>query len=60
MIQLKTVFELTSNKKKRVSLVFNERLWSLFQKCCQGEMKSATAKIEELILQYLDDKNALK
>ncbi len=52
--------ELTSNKSKRVSLVFNEKFWDLFKTACEMDNVKMTNKIEEWAIEYIDSKGLLK
>ncbi len=53
------ILELTSNKNKRTTLMFNSELWDLFKKSCEEDKIKPTQKIEKWILNYIDEKNLL-
>jgi len=53
------IFELTRNKTKRTTLMFNHDLWELFKTACEKDNTKPTTKIEKWILNYLDEKGLL-
>ena len=53
------ILELTSNKTKRTTFMFNSELWELFKKACEQDKTKPTTQIEKWILNYLDNKNLL-
>ena len=53
------ILELTSNKTKRTTLMFNPELWELFKKACEQDNTKPTSQIEKWILNYLDNKDML-
>lgn len=59
MSKTNKILELTSNKTKRTTLMFNSELWELFKKACEKDKTKPTPQIEKWILNYLDSKNLL-
>ena len=59
MSKTNKILELTSNKTKRTTLMFNLKLWELFKKACEEDKIKPTPQIEKWILNYLDSKNLL-
>lgn len=59
MTKTDRILELTSNKNKRTTLMFNSELWELFKKACENDKTKPTPSIEKWILNYLDKKNLL-
>lgn len=59
MSKTNKILELTSNKTKRTTLMFNSELWELFKKACEEDKTKPTPQIEKWILNYLDNKNLL-
>lgn len=59
MKNIEQIRELTSNKDKRVTLMFNNKLWETFRHQCEKENTKPTPMIENLILKYLDEKGIL-
>ncbi|KKP40224.1 MAG: hypothetical protein UR30_C0005G0005 [Candidatus Peregrinibacteria bacterium GW2011_GWC2_33_13] len=53
------ILELTSNKTKRTTLMFNPELWELFKTACEKDNTKPTPKMEKWILNYLDEKGLL-
>ena len=53
------VLSLIRNKTKRVNLTFNPTLWELLEKVCHEEGLSATHKLEDMIINYLDEKKMI-
>lgn len=53
------IIQLTSNKDRKVTLMFNDELWELFKECCNSENSKITKKLETLIINYLDEKGKL-
>jgi len=56
----KLITELMKSKTKKLTMAFNPKLGSLFNEAVTKDGLSSTAKLEELILQYLDKKRKLK
>ena len=54
------ILELTSNKTKRTTLMFNSQLWELFKQACEKDNTKPTPQMEKWILNYLDSKNMLE
>lgn len=59
MSKTNKILELTSNKTKRTTLMFNLELWQLFKKACEEDKTKPTPQIEKWILNYIDSKNLL-
>lgn len=53
------ILQLTSNKDRKVTLMFNDELWELFKECCDSEKSKITKKLEALIINYLDEQGKL-
>ena len=53
------IFDYLRNKDRRVSLKINGAMWDLFSELAGKENKSNTAKIEELIIHYFEEKGVI-
>ncbi|MEI8388875.1 MAG: hypothetical protein WCG23_03210 [bacterium] len=53
------ILELTRNKTKRTTLMFNPELWKLFKTACEQDNTKPTPKMEKWILNYLEEKGLL-
>ncbi len=49
--------KLTTNKDKKVTLMFTDRLWEAFKGQCEKEQTKPTPMLEILIIKYLESKN---
>ena len=59
MTKAAKILALVRNKTKRVNLAINPKLWALFDSCSAKEGLTATHKLEDLIVEYLDSKGKL-
>lgn len=59
MSKTNRILELTSNKTKRTTLMFNAELWNLFKIACEEDKTKPTPQMERWILDYIDNKNLL-
>ena len=53
------ILELTRNKKKRLNLAFNKKLFAMFSEESKKDGIKPNQKIEELILTYLEKKGKI-
>ena len=58
-MDINTIRQLTSNKDKRVTMMFNDTLWNKFKDACNQEGVKSTAKFENFMLTYLEEKGQL-
>lgn len=59
MPKAEQVLALIRNKSKRVNLSLNPDLWEMFEKSAKSEGLTSTSKIEELMINYLEDKGKI-
>lgn len=53
------ILNLTSNKTKRTTFMFNPELWELFKKACDSDNIKPTPLMERWILNYIEEKGLL-
>ena len=59
MSKAEKILELIRNKTKRVNLAFNPKLWEKLEALAEQEGITPTNKIEDLIINYLEEQNKL-
>ena len=58
-MDINKIRQLTSNKDKRVTMMFNDELWNMFKKACDEQGTKPTPMFENFILSYLEEKGLL-
>ncbi|MFI3300059.1 MAG: hypothetical protein R3Y28_01440 [Candidatus Gastranaerophilales bacterium] len=56
MDKLERFKKLTTNKDRRVTLMFTDELWETFKTECEKEHTKPTPQLEIMIYNYLNDK----
>ena len=49
------IVDLLRNKTRKVTLMFNPKLWEIFKKRAEKDKESPTQKIEKLIINHLEE-----